>query len=283
MKLGKGLRSAMAAWRRSALDLLFPPRCALCDEDLDGRADEVLEPIPEPCAAPAFSGRGGPPRRFRDRFLLCEGCRGELTGPGEARCARCGAIVQAEVRDAEHCPACRGARFHFDGVIPLGPYTGTIREAVLRMKRPSGDPLSVALAEHYGQTRGVRVAAARPDWVVPVPMHWLRRLVRKTNSAELLSVRMGKVLGLPVRAGVLRRCRNTLPQKDLPPDRRFQNMRGAFRCPAVYDLKGAHVLLVDDILTTGATCSEAARMLKRAGAVRVTVAVIARAEAHHLP
>lgn len=75
---------------------------------------------------------------------------------------------------------------------------------------------------------------------------------------------------------LLVRTRKTLPQADLPPSRRFENVRGAFRLAAGYDIRGARVLLVDDILTTGATCSEAAKVLKQAGAASVAVAVIAR-------
>lgn len=81
-----------------------------------------------------------------------------------------------------------------------------------------------------------------------------------------------------MRRQILIRQRNTLPQARLPPSRRFANVRGAFRIRRPDAVRGARVLLVDDVLTTGATCSEAAKMLKQAGAASVAVAVVARAQ-----
>ena len=109
-------------------------------------------------------------------------------------------------------------------------------------------------------------------------MYWTRRLFRGTNSPEILARHLARHLGIPLAGGMLIRCRNTLPQAHLPPGKRFQNVLGAFRLGAPYDLRGAKVVLVDDILTTGATCSEAAKVFKRAGAAMVVAAVVARAE-----
>jgi predicted amidophosphoribosyltransferase len=99
------------------------------------------------------------------------------------------------------------------------------------------------------------------------------------NSPELLAECLGKKLGIPV-VRTLRRRRYTRPQKDVLPHERFRNVRGAFGLRLWHGkrLKDARVLLVDDILTTGATCSEAAKLLKQAGAAVVAVAVVARAD-----
>jgi ComF family protein len=109
-------------------------------------------------------------------------------------------------------------------------------------------------------------------------MHWMRRLVRGINNPDVLADLLSRHLDAPLATAGLVRRRNTLPQKDLSPRERRLNVRGAFRVRKGYNVKGAHVLLVDDILTTGATASEAARVLKRAGAATVGVAVLARAE-----
>jgi predicted amidophosphoribosyltransferase len=106
----------------------------------------------------------------------------------------------------------------------------------------------------------------------------MRRLFRGTNSPEILAWRIAGQLGARVAPGMLFRSRNTLPQADLPPGKRFQNVRGAFGLRAGYDLRDRKVVLVDDVLTTGATCSEIAGVLKRAGAATVVAAVLARAE-----
>ncbi len=128
--------------------------------------------------------------------------------------------------------------------------------------------------------RGAPLVALQADLLVPIPMHWRRRLLRGANSPELLADRLARRLGVPVANRLLIRCRNTKPQADLKPKERFGNVRGAFRTAKGYGLQGARVVLVDDVLTTGATCSEGAKVLKQAGASMVGVAVVARAEGY---
>ena len=107
-------------------------------------------------------------------------------------------------------------------------------------------------------------------------MFWTRRLRRGKNNPEILASCLAKHLGISMRRNALVRCRNTPPQAGLPPSQRFLNMRGAFRVRRPEFVKNPRVLLVDDVLTTGATCSEAAKVLKKAGAALVAVAVVAR-------
>jgi ComF family protein len=140
--------------------------------------------------------------------------------------------------------------------------------------------MSIAIAELTWQRHGERLQAQRPDVVVPVPKHWRRRWVHGTNSAALLAEVMARRLAVPLAGGLLRRVRNTPPQFSLPPSERRANVRGAFGVRAGYYLDRARVLLVDDILTTGSTCSSAARVLKRAGAAHVAVVVAGRTWHH---
>jgi ComF family protein len=146
------------------------------------------------------------------------------------------------------------------------------------MKRPSSEALSNAMGVLFARRRGSEIIAFSPEVVLPVPMYWLRRVVRTTNSPDLLAERIGRELGIPLLARLLKRQRNTLPQKDLTPGMRARNVRGAFRVRATDAVRGKRVVLIDDIMTTGATCSEAARALRTAGAQAVAVAVLARAE-----
>lgn len=146
------------------------------------------------------------------------------------------------------------------------------------MKKRHYDHLSTTMSRLYTAHREQAVLDLQPDAVVPVPMHWTRQIYRGTNSAEMLAVEIARNIRIPVARRMLRRCRKTIAQMDLQPEQRAQNVRGAFRLTTGYDIHGARVLLVDDILTTGATCNEVAGVLKRAGAQSVIVAVIARAE-----
>jgi predicted amidophosphoribosyltransferase len=165
----------------------------------------------------------------------------------------------------------------FNETVAVGLYSGILREMVLRMKRVEGDPLSLAMGELIWRRCGPRLASLGADVVVPIPSHWRRRLVHRTNSAALLAEVLSSRLGLPLAERLLRRRRHTARQSELSPLQRWENVRQAFCVRAGYHLDEAHVLVVDDILTTGATCSEASRALRKAGASRVTVVVAARA------
>ena len=144
------------------------------------------------------------------------------------------------------------------------------------MKRYPHEPLTEAVGVLLGQRLAVELPAWRPDVVVPVPMHWMRRVQRGTNTARVLGGTVARELGLPMVGGVLRCRRKSRKQGMLRPGERFRNVRGAFRVSSGYDITDKRVLLVDDILTTGATASEAARMLREAGAAVIAVAVVAR-------
>ena len=175
------------------------------------------------------------------------------------------------------CFRCGGRKVWFDETVAAGLYSGLLRELVLRMKRSEGDGLSLAMGELLWQRHGDRLAALEADVVAPIPLHWRRRVVHRTNSAAVLAEVIARRLRLPLAERLLRRRRATVRQSELTPAQRWENVRRAFSVRAGYHLEKARVLVVDDILTTGATCSEAARTLRRAGAERVTAVVAARA------
>jgi ComF family protein len=238
----------MRRWFGLGLDLVYPPVCAYCLE--------AMEP--------------------GSLASLCPACRAAVVETRPA-CPRCGALARAGGQQHD-CPSCNHRRFHFDRVWRLGIYHSALRSAVLRMKRPTGHPLAVALGDLLAELAGSRLAALQVDVVVPVPMHWTRKAWRGTNSAEAIARRLAGHLRLPMRPGLLKRCRRTAPQASLPRSRRRANVRGAFRARNHADLPGARILLVDDIMTSGATVNEAAKTLRHCGARFVGVAVLARAE-----
>ena len=185
--------------------MLFPPRCANCDAEMP---------------------------RGREDWLLCGRCRGALGPEDWACCPRCGAGMVGRADASAHCHRSPAGQLWFDRVVPLGPYRDALRGAVLKMKRRAGDPLSAAIARLVARRKGAVLAGLDPDLVVAVPMYWVRRLLRGTNSPEILARHLARHLRVPLARGMLVRCRNTLPQADLPPRRRFQNVRGAFRLRA---------------------------------------------------
>jgi ComF family protein len=210
---------------------------------------------------------------------LCDECLGRLRIFGDATCTRCGAPVP-ESAARERCPRCRGSRFWFDEAVALGEYDGLLRDWMLRIKDARSDSLALAIAELIWHRRAARLAAIRPDVVIPVPLHWRRQLVRGGNSPAIIAERLAQHWQVPLVTGLLKRTRNTPPQFSLPPSERGANVRRAFAVAFGYHLEQAHVLLIDDILTTGSTCSAAARALQQAGATRVTVLVAARTLRH---
>ncbi|HEX4129995.1 MAG TPA: ComF family protein [Pirellulales bacterium] len=212
------------------------------------------------------------------RPLLCHECRRELVPPAVARCGRCAARTGLPTSREVGCPLCTAYPLRFDRVLTIGSYDAALREAVLRMKHWRGESLTIAMAELLVECLETELRALAIDVVVPVPMHWWRRLRRTTNSADLLAEVVARHLGKPWHPRLVTRRRSTEPQHLLSPGQRRRNVRGAFRTSPRLNWRGASALLVDDILTTGSTCSEIARLLKHSGAAEVNVLVVARAQ-----
>ena len=244
-------RWTSVACRGFAQDLLFPPRCARCDDDLFDAQDDVQ---------------------------LCGDCR-DLLGPETwIGCRRCGATTPAELPPPDSCGWCNTMGLRFDRTVVLGSYRDELREAVLKMKNAAREQLAKAVGQLFCHLRGGDLAQFQADLVVPVPMHWARRLVRGVNSPDTLAACVARHLRVRSVERIVFCSRKTLPQASLRRGKRLQNVRGAFGLRAGYDLRGVRVVLVDDVLTTGATASEIAKVLKEAGASIVSVAILTRAE-----
>lgn len=160
-------------------------------------------------------------------------------------------------------------------MVVLSAYGELTREAVLRAKRPAGEPIAMALGRRLALLVQTRLPSVRLQRVVPVPMHWQRRVVRGTSSADVMASAIAQFLGIP-KVRQLRRIRATRMQNTLPPRQRMANVAGVFQARG--DFRDLNVLLVDDVITTGATLTACTQTLLAAGARAVYLAAVAKAE-----
>ncbi len=211
-----------------------------------------------------------------DQTDFCAECRSALTSDPFPTCPHCAASVGPHTGVVDGCPHCRDCHFRFEKAIRLGPYDGLLRDIILRLKYAGGETLAEQVGGLWAEHAEARLREIAPDVVIPVPLHWLRRWRRGYNQSEALASMLASRLKVPCRPGWLRRIRHTPQQTSQTPTERKENVRGAFRARSMARLRGKKILLVDDVLTTGSTCHEAARALREAGATQVVAAVLAR-------
>lgn len=144
------------------------------------------------------------------------------------------------------------------------------------IKKPGREPLTDALAELLWSRESARLEAIGAEKVLCVPKHWTSRLFAGHNPSETLARGLAKRLGIPFEGRLVRKTRRTPKQTSLPRTRRLTNLRDAFRLHRPGAIKGRNLLLVDDVLTTGTTVNRICRLLRKAGAKSITVAVLAR-------
>ena len=196
----------------------------------------------------------------------------------EYSCAACHTpFVSSHPLDARGlCSLCRQGLPGYEGAYSFGFYDGPLRRLIHLFKFERVESLASPL--------GAYLARALPrdlsfDIVAPMPLHWFRRWRRGFNQSELLAGEVARRLGLPLASGrALRRLRHSAPQSGLSSAARRRNVAGLFDVADRRSIEGRRVLLVDDVLTTGATAQAAARALKRAGAAQVIVLTLARAD-----
>ena len=202
--------------------------------------------------------------------LLCPPCASDLPGLPAALCPRCA----APTTHSERCGACLRDPPHFDRTLALFHYDFPADRIIHALKYGH----QLAVAGWSARRLAERLSGAEYDFIVPLPLHPDRLRERGYNqSAEIAKV-LANRLNFRLDLDNVRRTRATPPQADLPYKERHKNVRGAFECRT--DFSGKHLLLIDDVMTTGATVNECVRVLKLHGAASVTVAVIARALKH---
>lgn len=242
-------------WQRSILGLLSPPECVWCKR-----------PLP--------SGGG-----------TCGACRTAIVSD-YYRCQRCATPLPTVVTNVD-CFRCRDKRLAFQSVQALGPYRGRLRDAAIMMKKPGAEPMRRESGRLLAEVVRAKLAdgslpiqPSQPPvakaLVIPVPNHWTHHYSKKADTASSLALAFAEAMELPVKTRVVRRIRKTDKQGMLSWTERSKNVAGAFRIRHAQPLNGAHVYVVDDVLTSGATGAELAKVLRRAGARRIDLVVVAR-------
>lgn len=263
---------------RSLFRLMIPDRCAHCGKIRDFREER-------------FRKRtfGGNP--FHAQWCLCEECQ-DLFFPEPLNiCIRCGAFFSGEEGrdyDSRGCRKCWNVPYWFDRVIPFGRYEKDLREAVFLMKKKSGERMTRTAAQMFYESRFFGLRSVRADALIPVPMHWFYRFTRGMNDAQILAQELSFFLNVPVEDKLIKCSRLALAQRAVRMEERPKNVEGIFvpysSHPDRMRWLGKRAMILDDVMTTGSTVNEAARILKTEfGFADVTVAVIARArgEIHH--
>ena len=205
---------------------------------------------------------------------LCPKCWNELlTCTAGDYCPRCGRDASRYGLVGGACGACRNEDIHFDGIARVGVYADALQRMILAFKHDRSE-LAVALAPLAAAALQGSSFGDDIDLLVPVPLHWTRRLLRGYNQSHLIAKRLHRPHARVSRDLVRARRTRTQPQVATPAAR-ARNVAGAFLVRDGHDFSGKTICLVDDIKTSGATLNECAKTLKEAGAVKVYALVLA--------
>ncbi|MCX7591422.1 MAG: ComF family protein [Kiritimatiellae bacterium] len=225
--------------------------------------------FPRQCA-----GCGGPVGSAPLHF--CWDCRSRLDLIGHPYCSLCGDPAEGMIEHEYVCSLCQRQPVFFDRARSVARYRGPLRRAMQAFKYGGAMYLRQDFGEMLRACVGAHYADVRFDGVVSVPLYPRRERERMYNQSGLLARSLAHKLGLAHLPRFLQRVRATVTQTNLDADERRVNVRRAFRCMDNGWFDGRVLLLVDDVMTTGATVNECARVLKQAGAAAVHVVTVAR-------
>ncbi|HAH20608.1 MAG: hypothetical protein A2Y00_02075 [Omnitrophica WOR_2 bacterium GWF2_43_52] len=207
---------------------------------------------------------------------ICQRCRDSIIPFNPPFCRKCGRTIKKAAFGENLCGECETIHFFFERAWTGYPYEDTLKEAIHHFKynhKPSlGSFLSGLLIRFVSD---YHIPLTQCDYLIPIPLAQAKLREREFNQARVLAINLSRHFGLPVVDNALYRRRNTASQTGLDRSSRWKNIQGAFGVNNQEAVKNKRVLLVDDVLTTGATASEAARALKGAGAQAVFVVTIA--------
>jgi len=244
------------SWRSAldaALNLFYPPVCQICGEE----------------RATAAQGFIGP------------ACRGGVRLVAAPFCERCGLPFEGEISHPFQCANCQEVALHFRSARSAVVANRLMLDVIHRYKYSRSLWFEPFLAGLLIAGAAPALAGERWDFIVPVPLYPVKKREREFNQAERLAARLGRAVKIPVNAGLLRRVKPTTTQTRLTREQRAANVHQAFAYCGGKKLTGEKIVLVDDVLTTGATTNACALALRRAGAGEICVWTVARATVGH--
>ena len=232
------------------IDLIYPKICLICKSKLNIQ-----------------SGKDG---------LVCLKCWGKIKRNLPPFCRSCGRHLEATNFTKHICPNCVKKKLHFDRAFSPCVYEGVIKELIHEFKYKSKDYLGHTLSELMIEfIREYNLPMEYIDFIVPVPLHKSRLREREFNQAEILGNHIAVEFNKDLLNNNLIRHQPTKTQTELKEDERFLNVKGSFSVKEKAFIKAKNILLIDDVLTTAATSSEAAYALKEAGANIVFILTLA--------
>ena len=232
---------------RALGSLFYPPLCVVCSNNIE--AGEYL----------------------------CERCQNRAPRIVPPSCAKCSEPFSGAITQTFSCANCEHRILHFDAAVAVYRSRGLVRKLMHEFKYGHQRYLRHPLAAWLGETMNdPRLRDRRFDLIVPVPLHPARERERGFNQATLLAALLSRKVQIPLRFA-LERIRFTITQTAHDRSERMENLHNAFRLRKKMNVRELRVLLIDDVLTTGSTLSECARILKEAGAISVHAATAARA------
>lgn len=237
---------------KTVLDFFFPPMCVFCRRLLK-TTDERANDSP-----------------------FCSNCEGQIPARAANYCQKCGAELGEFVASTSDCLHCRQDTFAFSGVVALGTYDDVFRQMVVESKQMFRLSLAHSLTELLYERHVETIDSWNVDLIIPVPNHWWSQYLQSNTSPEVMARTMSGKLRIPTVPKGLKKTKRTTPQASLSPSERRKNLRNVFQVTNANRIKDKQILVVDDVLTTGSTAHETARVLKKAGAEDVFVAVLAR-------
>lgn len=239
----------MVPFFNAFLDFFFPARCLICEKD-------IINTQPQG---------------------ICESCLSSIRHISSPICLKCGIPFNSGIGRDHICGTCLTSRVYFTKARAVGFYEGVLQEAIHRLKYNRKTLLAKPLGAIMMSSHLDSIDFKSYDFLIPVPLHFKRLRERGFNQSLFLARSIGKRYEIPIDYMSLKRIKWESPQINLSREERERNVKGVFSLSNESGFRDKSILLVDDVYTSGATVNECARVLTKAGTVRVDVLTLCRA------